>query len=104
MTALVAAFRNIVGAVALLALASVPYSAIAQQPKSVNPTTSAVQEEQLLQQFKTVQGRGSIPDTKSYTIEQPAGRDWRHFHEVTLRWIGAVAILGTLALLILFSL
>ncbi|HEV8681116.1 MAG TPA: formate dehydrogenase subunit gamma [Stellaceae bacterium] len=105
MTALLAALRNIVGAVALLALASVAYSAMAQQqPNSVNPTTSAVKEEQLLQQFKTVQGRGSIPDTKSYTIEQPAGRDWRHFHEVTLRWIGAVAILGALALLVLFYL
>src|SRR5712691_9724026 len=104
MTALVAIFRNVVGAAALLALASVPYLATAQQPNSVNPTTSAVKEEQLLQQFKTVQGRGSIPDTKSYTIEQPAGRDWRHFHEVTLRWIGAVAILGALALLILFYL
>jgi formate dehydrogenase subunit gamma len=27
---------------------------------------------------------------------QPAGRDWRQFHEVTLRWIGAIAILGML--------
>jgi formate dehydrogenase subunit gamma len=99
-----ARLRNVVGALALLALTVVPYSPMAQQPKSVNPTTSAVQEEQLLQQFKTVQGRGSIPDTKSYTIEQPAGRDWQHFHEVTLRWIGAVAILGALAVLVLFYL
>jgi len=105
MTALVAAFRNLVGALAVLALASVPYSAMAQQqPNSVNPTTSAVKEEQLLQQFKTIEGRGSIPDAKSYTIEQPAGRDWRHFHEVTLRWIGAVAILGALTVLIVFYL
>jgi formate dehydrogenase subunit gamma len=76
----------------------------AQQPTSVDPTASAVSEQQLLQKFKTIQGRGSIPDTKSYTIEQPAGRDWRHFHEVTLRWIGAVAILGILALLVIFYL
>jgi formate dehydrogenase subunit gamma len=80
------------------------HPAAAQQPNSVNPTTSAVTEQQLLQQFKTIQGRGSIPDTKSYTIEQPAGRDWRHFHEVTLRWIGAVAILGSLAVLVIFYL
>src|SRR5437764_11374945 len=104
MTARVATFRNVVWALALLALTAFPYSAPAQQPNSVNPTTSAVKEEQLLRQFKTIQGRGSIPDTKSYTIEQPSGRDWRHFHEVTLRWIGAVAILGTLALLIVFYL
>src|SRR5262249_49543858 len=76
----------------------------AQQPKSVDPTKSAVQEEQLLQQFKTIQGRGTIPDTKSYTLEQPAGRDWRHFREVTLPWGGGVAILGVLAALVLFYL
>jgi formate dehydrogenase subunit gamma len=103
MTALVGKARSLfVGALALLALGLASYPAVAQQ--AVDPTKSAVQEEQLLQQFKTIQGRGSIPDTKSYTIEQPAGRDWRHFHEVTLRWIGAVAILGTLALLVVFYL
>ena len=37
-------------------------------------------------------------------IEQPAGRDWRRFHQVTLPWIGAIAILGMLALLVLFYL
>jgi formate dehydrogenase subunit gamma len=104
MTALVAKLRNVVAALALLALALPSYPAAAQQPTSVNPTTSAVHEEQLLQQFKTIQGRGSIPDTKSYTLEQPAGRDWRHFHEVTLRWIGAVAVLGMLVVLIIFYL
>jgi formate dehydrogenase subunit gamma len=71
---------------------------------SVNPTASSVKEEELLRELKRIQGRGTIPDTKSYTIEQPAGRDWRHFHEVTLRWIGAIAILGMLALLVLFYL
>jgi len=76
---------------------SAPQAAAQRQSNSVNPTADAVTEQQLLEQFKTIQGRGSIPDTRSYTIEQPAGRDWRHFHEVTLRWIGAVAILGVLA-------
>lgn len=101
---LVANLRILVGALTLLALAAFLSPAAAQQPKSVDPTTSAVSEQQLLQQFKTIQGRGSIPDTKSYTIEQPAGRDWRHFHEVTLRWIGAIAILGALAVLVVFYL
>jgi formate dehydrogenase subunit gamma len=104
MTTLVAKLRNLVGALALVALGLYWLPVAAQQPTSVDPTKSAVQEEQLLQQFKTIQGRGSIPDTKSYTIEQPAGRDWRHFHEVTLRWIGAIAILGVLAVLIIFYL
>src|SRR5712671_6067608 len=104
MTTGVAKLRNVVGALVLLALTVVSPLAMAQQPKSVDPTASAVTEQQLLQQFKTIQGRGSIPDTKSYTIEQPAGRDWRQFHEVTLRWIGAIAILGGLGLLTIFYL
>jgi formate dehydrogenase subunit gamma len=104
MTTFVANLRNLVGALALVALGLCSLPAAAQQPTAVDPTKSAVQEEQLLQQFKTIQGRGSIPDIKSYTIEQPAGRDWRHFHEVTLRWIGAIAILGVLAVLVIFYL
>jgi formate dehydrogenase subunit gamma len=104
MTTLVARFRIVAGALALLALATVASPAGAQQPSSVNPTANAVKEDQLLQQLNKIQGRGSIPDTRSYTIEQPAGRDWRHFHEVTLRWIGAIVILGILALLIVFYL
>jgi len=104
MKTLVPALRNVVGVLALLALALGANPAAAQQPTSVDPTKSAVSEEQLLQQFKTIEGRSRIPDTKSYTLEQPAGRDWRHFHEVTLRWIGAVAILGTLLVLVAFYL
>jgi formate dehydrogenase subunit gamma len=92
------------GALALLGLILSFAPAMAQQPGSVNPTKSAVQEDQLLQQLKTIQGRSRIPDTKSYTLEQPAGRDWRHFHEVTLRWIGAIAILGVLAAIVIFYL
>ncbi|MGB2656936.1 MAG: formate dehydrogenase subunit gamma, partial [Pseudolabrys sp.] len=45
-----------------------------------------------------------IPDVRSYVLEQPAGREWRHFHEVTLRWIGGIAVLGMLGLLIMFYL
>ena len=104
MAASIAKFRIIVGAWALLWVGVSSYPVAAQQPTSVDPNARAVSEQQLLQQFKTIQGRGSIPDTKSYTIEQPAGREWRHFHEVTLRWIGGVAILGILALLVLFYL
>ena len=63
-----------------------------------------MKEQQLLQQLKTIQGRGTIPDVKSYTIEHPAGREWQQFHNVTLRWIGGIAILGMLALLLVFYL
>ena len=95
--------RFIFGVFALIGLlAATP--AAAQQPTVVNPTASSVKEDQLLRQLGQIQGRGTIPDTKSYTIEHPAGREWRHFHEVTLRWIGAVAILGMLVLLVVFYL
>ena len=105
MTLGLARLRNLLGMLAVLALALCTHPATAQQqPNSVNPTASAVSEDQLLQQLKTIRGLGTIPDTKSYTIEQPAGRDWREFHEVTLRWIGGVAILGILALIIVFYL
>src|SRR5665213_125025 len=104
MTMFAAKFRIVIGAFALLALIVSAYPASAQQPNSVNPQASMVKEQQLFQQLKTIEGRGTIPDTKSYTIEQPAGRDWRHIHEITLRWIGGIAIVGMLALLVVFYL
>ena len=70
----------------------------------VNPNGSAVQEQQLLNQLKTIQGLGTIPDIKSYVLEHPAGRDWQYFHNVTLRWIAAIAILGFLAVIVIFYL
>jgi formate dehydrogenase subunit gamma len=102
MTTLVARLRLIFAALALAGLVSLAPPALAQQPSSVNPTASSVKEDKLLQQFHRIEGRGSIPDTKSYVVEQPEGRNWRQFHEVTLRWIGVIAILGMLALLIAF--
>src|SRR5437899_3146379 len=71
---------------------------------SVNPTASSVKEQELLREMRIISGRGSIPDVKSYNIEQPAGRAWRQFHEITLHWLGAIAIFGMLGLLVLFYL
>src|SRR3954464_686870 len=96
--------RFIISALALMITVAAATPAWAQQPSSVNPTASSVKEDQLLQQNKIISGRGSIPDTKSYNLEQPAGRDWRQFHEGTLPWIGAIVILGMLALLVIFYL
>jgi formate dehydrogenase subunit gamma len=104
MAKFVAHLRLIAGALALVFMIATAAPVSAQQPSSVNPTASAVKEQQLLDQLNKIQGRGTIPDTKSYTIEHPAGRDWRHFHNVTLRWIGGIAILGVLALLVVFYL
>jgi formate dehydrogenase subunit gamma len=104
MTVLLAKFRVIVGALTLLAMALGAQPVSAQQPTSVDPQASAVKEEQLFQELKRISGRCTIPDQKACTIEQPAGRNWRHFHGVTLRWIGGAVIVGILAVLIVFYL
>ncbi len=75
-----------------------------QTPLQLNPTASAVSEDKLLQQLRIIDGRVSIPDKKSGNLEQPAGRDWREFHQKTLPWIAAIAILGMLAVLMIFYL
>jgi formate dehydrogenase subunit gamma len=104
MAKLLAHARLIIGALALVFVVAVAAPAPAQQPSSVNPTASAVKEDQLLQQLKIINGRGTIPDTRSYNLEQPGGRGWQQFHQVTLPWIGAIAILGILAVLVVFYL
>ena len=98
--------RFIIGAFVVALILAVAVPAGAQQPSSVNPNAAAVKEQQLLNALRggTVDGRVSIPDQKSGTLIQPGGRDWRQFHEVTLRWIGAIAILGMLVLLVVFYL
>ncbi|MCK1679929.1 formate dehydrogenase subunit gamma [Bradyrhizobium sp. 147] len=85
----------------LLLIVAAPAPVGAQQ---VNPTASAVKEQQLLQELNRIQGRVSIPDQRSGVLEQPQGREWREFHNVTLRWIGGVAIIGMLAVLVIFYL
>ena len=107
MTSLVTRVRFIAGAMAIALIVAVAAPASAQQrnpDNSVNPTASSVSEDQLFKQLDRISGRCTIPDQKACTIEQPAGRDWRHFHQVTLRWIGGIAILGVLALLVAFYL
>ena len=94
--------RLIAGALVLIVVVAMAAPVSAQQPNSVDPSANAVQEQQLLQQLKSIQGRGTIPDTKSYVIEHPAGREWQEFRMGTLQWIGGVAIIGTIVLLIIF--
>jgi formate dehydrogenase subunit gamma len=100
MTKTMVRFRILLVILAVLLMGNFTLPAGAQ----VNPTAQAVQEQQLFQQLDRIGGRCSIPDQKACTIEQPAGRDWRHFHEVTLKWIGAISILGMLVLLVVFYL
>ena len=99
--------RFIVGALMLMLAVAIAAPAGAQQrnpDNSVNPTASSVREDQLLQELQRIQGRVSIPDQRSGTLIQPAGRSWREFHQVTLPWIGAIVILGMLAVLVVFYL
>ncbi|MPZ55535.1 MAG: formate dehydrogenase subunit gamma [Rhizobiales bacterium] len=99
--------RFIIGALALAFVVAVAAPAGAQDRNpdgSVNPTASAVNEEQLLNALRggAVSGRVTIPDQKAATLIQPEGQVWRDFHEVTLRWIGLIAIIGMLILLVGF--
>ncbi len=108
MTAFLARIRIAVGVLALLAavVAGGPGRRAATRIPTArsNPTASSVREEQLFKEMNRISGRCTLPDQKACTIEQPAGRDWRHFHQVTLPWIGAIAIIGMLAVLVLFYL
>src|SRR5262249_46126126 len=105
MAILVGRIRFIIGAMALALIVAVAAPAGAQQrnpDSSVNPTASSVTEEQLLQEFKRIKGRGTIPDTRSYVIVPPAGLEWRLCHQVMLRWIGAIAFSLLRAILVVF--
>ncbi len=96
--------RFVTGVAAFFLMIVLSIPATAQQPSQVDPAARAVKEQQLLQELNRIQGRVSIPDKRSGVLEQPAGREWRYFHSVTLRWIGAIAILGMLAVLVIFYL
>jgi formate dehydrogenase subunit gamma len=90
---------------ASLVVAMLAWQPLAAQTASsdapVDPDASAVQEQRLLQQAPRIQGRIDIPDRKASVLMQPAGREWVYFHEVILHWLGAIVILGMLALLAL---
>jgi formate dehydrogenase subunit gamma len=99
--------RIAITAILMLCVVAFTAPASAQQRNSdgsVNPNASAVSEQQLLQELNRIQGRVTIPDSKEGVLIQPAGREWREFHQVTLYWIGAISIVGMLALLVGFYL
>ena len=91
--------RLIVGALVLACMAIVAAPVSAQH---VNPTAESVKEEQLLKQTKRISGECTLPDRKACTLEQPRGRDWRDWYQGPLRWIGGLAILGMIAVVIGF--
>ena len=67
----------------------------------IDPDASAVKEETLLREAPRIEGRIDQPDRKARVLMQPAGRQWDHFHEIILHWLGAIVILGMIALLAL---
>ncbi len=106
MTKRFAGLAAVFGMIALVATISLvsPGGAQQKQPDSVNPSGSVQTEQQLLDELRKIQGRGTIPDVKSYVLEQPAGREWRIFHQIYLHWIGGIAIVGIFVLLAVFYL
>lgn len=103
-------FRSLLGLCAL-AMVAMSAPAVAQQPPAgqINPTLQSVREDQLLQALRPggqqeIGGRVSIPDGKASTLIRPAGREWRDFHQGTLLWLGAVALLGMIGVLVAFRL
>jgi formate dehydrogenase subunit gamma len=103
MAKLLATIRFIAGALALaFVIATVTPAPVSAQ----GGPTAATSEQQLMKQLRdgVIAGQVSIPDKKAGNLIHPAGRDWRTFHTVTLKWIGGIAILGMLALLVIFYL
>src|SRR5258707_3253627 len=95
MTALLVRARFIVGALALCALIALGTPTCAQQNQPVDPDASVVNEQTLLQQAPRIEGRIDIPNQTASVLEQPAGRTWDYFHQVTLHWLSAIIIIGT---------
>jgi len=101
---MLARIRHALAPLVFLTMLSIVLQADAQQTNPnapVSPDASAVNEQTLLQEESRILGRIDIPDKRAGVLIQPAGREWDHFHEVTLRWLGAIVILGMIALLAL---
>jgi formate dehydrogenase subunit gamma len=93
--------RIIIGAIILCGIIGVSAPTQPQQQAPlIDPDASAVNEQTLLRQFPRIEGEVVIPDKKEGVLIQPAGRQWRYFHEVILRWLGTIVIIGTLAALL----
>jgi formate dehydrogenase subunit gamma len=100
MMTLLARARFVVGAIAVCALIVLGTPASAQQRGGVvDPDASVVNEQTLLRQAPRIEGQIDQLDERARVLIQPAGRTWDYFHQVTLHWLGAIAILGTLAAL-----
>ena len=85
---------------AIVALAATMLPGIAEA-QSVNPRAESVTEQQLLQQLQRgqgIEGRVTIPDQKATGLIKPGGPEWRNFHQTTMLWASALAIVGMIAI------
>jgi formate dehydrogenase subunit gamma len=101
MTTYLSHIRSIIFALAILiVMAAMPVLAQQLGPDGApDPTASVVPEQKLLQQSPRIEGRIDIPNERARVLLQPAGRQWDHFHEITLHWLGAIVIVGMIAAL-----
>jgi formate dehydrogenase subunit gamma len=100
MTRLAARLRFMFGAFVLAGSIALAAPAHAQQQAPIiDPSASVVNEQTLLRELSRIQGDIDQLDPRARVLEQPAGRVWDYFHEVTLLWVGAIVIVGTLAAL-----
>ena len=90
--------RIMLGALAICIVVAVSAPARAQQQGSIiDPGASVVNEQTLLRQSPRIEGQTDLLDERARVLIQPAGRTWDHFHQVTLHWLGAIIIVGTVA-------
>jgi formate dehydrogenase subunit gamma len=100
MPQLLARARLIFAAVMVGCLVAFAAPALAQQSDApIDPQADVVDQRTLLREFPRIQGEINQLDPRARVLIQPAGRTWDYFHQVVLRWIGAIAIVGTLAAL-----
>ena len=90
----------IIVALTILTLAVTPVLAQQLGPDGApNPTASVASEQQLLLQSPRIEGLIAQPNERARVLMQPAGRQWDHFHEITLRWLGTIVIPGMIVAL-----
>jgi len=93
--------RRLILAPFLVLLLAFSVPSLAQPaPEGARGQVSAEEMElQRLLQGGRIEGRTSIPSRESEVLVQPAGKAWRDFHNVTLAWIGGIAVGGMLLVL-----
>jgi formate dehydrogenase subunit gamma len=94
---------RILALLASLAMGMTALPVLAQGTPQAPPMADELAIQSLLR-GEPVQGRITIPDQRAATLIQPQGREWRDFHNVTLAWVGGIAVVGMLVLLTVFRL